>query len=49
MDRANLAQARRGTLEKDLGMTGTDFNLATSIFLAGYLLMRLPSNMILTR
>ncbi|KAK2790918.1 hypothetical protein FQN52_005363 [Onygenales sp. PD_12] len=32
LDRSNLAQARLGTLEKDLGMTGTDFNLATSIF-----------------
>ncbi|KAK2742356.1 hypothetical protein FQN55_007890 [Onygenales sp. PD_40] len=30
LDRSNLAQARLGTLEKDLGMTGTDFNLATS-------------------
>ena len=49
LDRANLAQARQGTLEEDLGMTGTDFNLATSIFFVGYLLMQLPSNMILTR
>jgi hypothetical protein len=31
LDRSNLAQARLGTLEKDLGMKGTDFNLATSI------------------
>jgi hypothetical protein len=31
LDRSNLAQARLGTLEKDLGMGGTDFNLATSI------------------
>lgn len=32
LDRANLSQARQGTLEKDLGMKGSDFNLATSIF-----------------
>lgn len=32
LDRSNLAQARLGTLEEDLNMTGTDFNLATSIF-----------------
>lgn len=32
LDRSNLAQARLGTLEEDLGMDGTDFNLATSIF-----------------
>lgn len=31
LDRSNLAQARIGTLESDLGMKGTDFNLATSI------------------
>lgn len=31
LDRSNLAQARLGTLEKDLNMKGTDFNLATSI------------------
>ena len=49
LDRSNLAQARQGSLEKDLGMTGSDFNLATSIFFVGYLIMQLPSNMILTR
>ncbi|KAK2768157.1 hypothetical protein FQN54_000009 [Arachnomyces sp. PD_36] len=49
LDRSNLAQARLGTLEEDLGMDGTDFNLATSIFFVGYLLMQLPSNLILTR
>lgn len=31
LDRSNLAQARLGGLEDDLGMKGTDFNLATSI------------------
>ncbi|KAF4963714.1 hypothetical protein FZEAL_10920, partial [Fusarium zealandicum] len=49
LDRSNLAQARQGTLEEDLGMTGTDFNLGTSIFFVGYLLMQLPSNLLLTR
>ncbi|KAF4445986.1 hypothetical protein F53441_10320 [Fusarium austroafricanum] len=49
LDRSNLAQARQGSLEKDLRMSGTDFNLATSIFFVGYLLMQLPSNLILTR
>ncbi|KAM5341437.1 hypothetical protein ACJ41O_014468 [Fusarium nematophilum] len=49
LDRSNLAQARQGTLEEDLGMSGTDFNLATSIFFVGYLLMQLPSNLVLTR
>lgn len=49
LDRSNLAQARQGTLEEDLDMSGTDFNLATSIFFVGYLLMQLPSNLVLTR
>ncbi|RDL40764.1 uncharacterized protein BP5553_00743 [Venustampulla echinocandica] len=49
LDRNNLSQARLGTLEEDLGMTGTDFNLATSILFVGYLLMQLPSNLLLTR
>lgn len=49
LDRSNLAQARQGSLESDLGMKGTDFNLATSIFFVGYLLMQLPSNMLITR
>ncbi|KAI1825787.1 allantoate permease [Xylaria intraflava] len=49
LDRNNLSQARLGTLEKDLGMTGTDFNLATSILFVGYTIMQLPSNLLLTR
>ncbi|KAH9896379.1 allantoate permease [Xylariomycetidae sp. FL2044] len=49
LDRNNLSQARLGTLETDLGMKGTDFNLATSILFVGYLLMQLPSNLLLTR
>ncbi|KAI1492439.1 MFS transporter [Biscogniauxia mediterranea] len=49
LDRNNLSQARLGSLEEDLGMTGTDFNLATSILFVGYLLMQLPSNLLLTR
>ncbi|KAI1173007.1 allantoate permease [Nemania sp. FL0916] len=49
LDRNNLSQARLGTLEADLGMSGTDFNLATSILFVGYTLMQLPSNLMLTR
>ncbi|KAI3323979.1 allantoate permease [Xylariaceae sp. AK1471] len=49
LDRNNLSQARLGTLEQDLKMKGTDFNLATSILFVGYLIMQLPSNLMLTR
>lgn len=46
---SNLSQARLGTLEKDLGLHGTNFNTATSILFVGYLLMQLPSNLLITR
>lgn len=51
LDRSNLSQARLGTLERDLGMDpkSTQFNTATSIFFVGYILMQLPSNLIITR
>ncbi|KAI9929534.1 hypothetical protein ASPWEDRAFT_51911 [Aspergillus wentii DTO 134E9] len=49
LDRNNLSQARLGSLEEDLGMKGTDYNLATSILFVGYLLMQLPSNLMMTR
>ncbi|KAM0701584.1 hypothetical protein Q7P35_010492 [Cladosporium inversicolor] len=49
LDRANLSQARQGDLERDLDMHGSDFNLATSIFFVGYLIMQLPSNLLITR
>ncbi|KAJ3539032.1 hypothetical protein NM208_g5651 [Fusarium decemcellulare] len=49
LDRNNIAQAKLDSFEKDLGLTGEDFNLALSILNVGYILMQLPSNMILTR
>ncbi|KAF2493932.1 MFS general substrate transporter [Lophium mytilinum] len=49
LDRSNLAQARLGGLEDDLGMKGVEFNTATSILFVGYLLMQLPSNLVFTR
>lgn len=49
LDRAALGQARLGSLEEDLGMSGTQFNLAISILFVGYLTMQLPSNLLITR
>ncbi|KAM0702001.1 hypothetical protein Q7P35_010911 [Cladosporium inversicolor] len=50
IDRASLGQARLGSLEADLGMTGTQFNLSISILFVGYLLkVKLPSNLLITR
>ncbi|KAF2117820.1 major facilitator superfamily domain-containing protein [Lophiotrema nucula] len=49
LDRSALAQARLGTLEKDLGLKGTNFNTVTSILFVGYITFQLPSNLLLTR
>ena len=49
VDRGALAQARLNDFETDLGMTGNDFNVAVSILVVGYVLMQIPSNMLLTR
>ncbi|KAI1490226.1 major facilitator superfamily domain-containing protein [Biscogniauxia mediterranea] len=49
VDRGALAQARLNALEDDLCMEGNDFNVAVSILTAGYVVMQVPSNMLLTR
>ncbi|KAK2789679.1 hypothetical protein FQN53_001435 [Emmonsiellopsis sp. PD_33] len=49
IDRNTLAQARLDDLEKELGMHGTQFNTTISILFVGYVLMQIPSNMLITR
>ncbi|KAL8369832.1 hypothetical protein RB595_000261 [Gaeumannomyces hyphopodioides] len=53
VDRNTIAQARLNGLEKDLGMTGNDFNVTVSILFVGYVLtqgiLQIPSNMLITR
>ncbi|KAH7461812.1 hypothetical protein FOMA001_g18876 [Fusarium oxysporum f. sp. matthiolae] len=49
LDRNNIAQARLSTFEQDLRLKGNQFNVAVSILNVGYMLMQLPSNMLLTR
>ena len=49
IDRGALAQARLNDFETYLGMAGNDFNVAVSILVVGYVLMQIPSNMLLTR
>lgn len=41
-------QAKLNDFEDDLGLVGEQFNVAVSILNVGYMLMQLPSNMILT-
>jgi sugar phosphate permease len=49
LDRNNIATARLGTLEKDLGLKGTQYNTIISIFFVGYILTQVPTNMILDK
>jgi MFS family permease len=49
VDRNAIAQARLNNLERDLGMTGVQFNTTVSILFVGYVLMQVPSNMLITR
>ncbi|UQC88710.1 uncharacterized protein CLUP02_14235 [Colletotrichum lupini] len=43
------SQARLSSFEKNLNLTGNQFNVAVSILNIGYMLMHLPSNMLITR
>ncbi|EON67967.1 hypothetical protein W97_07113 [Coniosporium apollinis CBS 100218] len=49
VDRNAIAQARLNNLEEDLNMTGTQFNTAVSVLFVGYVLMQVPSNMMITK
>ncbi|KAL2119907.1 hypothetical protein VTJ04DRAFT_6868 [Mycothermus thermophilus] len=44
IDRANIGNARIAGLEKDLGLTGYDYNALLSIFYISYILFEIPSN-----
>ncbi|KAG6908499.1 hypothetical protein DXG01_004433 [Tephrocybe rancida] len=47
VDRGNVAAARLQGLEKDLGLKGAQYPTVLSIFLVGFVLMMVPSNMFL--
>ncbi|KFA71108.1 hypothetical protein S40288_04492 [Stachybotrys chartarum IBT 40288] len=49
LDRNALPQARLNSLEQDLDIRGVQYNTAISILFVGYLLMQIPSNMLMTR
>ncbi|RYO97862.1 hypothetical protein DL763_002530 [Monosporascus cannonballus] len=52
VDRNAIAQARLNGLEEDLNsrhLTGSQFNTTVSILFVGYVLMQIPSNMLITR
>ncbi|KAF7923024.1 uncharacterized protein EAE98_007729 [Botrytis deweyae] len=49
LDRANVGNARLEGLEKDLHMTGLDYNIALSVFFPFYIAVGVPSNMIIKK
>ncbi|KAK9455922.1 major facilitator superfamily domain-containing protein [Dipodascopsis uninucleata] len=49
LDRNNIAAAKLGTLVEDLNLTGTQYTTCVSILFVGYILMQVPSNLILER
>ncbi|GHJ88605.1 hypothetical protein NliqN6_5007 [Naganishia liquefaciens] len=49
LDRTNIGNAKVGGMEKELGLSSSDYSLALSIFFVGYLLNEVPSNMLLAR
>ncbi|KAJ9608454.1 hypothetical protein H2200_007442 [Cladophialophora chaetospira] len=48
LDRNAIAQARLNNLEDDLGLVGSQYNTCISILFVGYLLMQIPSNMLMS-
>jgi hypothetical protein len=49
LDRSNIGNARIQGMEKDLKLVGYQFNWALSVFYIVYLLVEVPSNIILKR
>ncbi|KAF1959948.1 permease of the major facilitator superfamily [Byssothecium circinans] len=48
IDRNNYAAARLQGLEEDLGLTGDQYQVGLSILFVGYILMQVPSNILLS-
>ncbi|KAK6464351.1 transporter of nicotinic acid [Scheffersomyces coipomensis] len=49
LDRNNIASARLGGLEEDLGLVGTQYQTCISILFVGYIIFQIPSNMLLNK
>lgn len=49
LDRNSITQARLYGLEDDTGLKGAEYQTAISIFSAGYILMQLPSTILMTK
>src|SRR3954470_12491346 len=49
IDRANIGNAKIEGLIEDLGLTGVQYNAALAIFFPPYILLHMPSNILLKR
>ncbi|OBT73139.1 hypothetical protein VF21_08929 [Pseudogymnoascus sp. 05NY08] len=49
IDRANIGNAKIEGMTKDLHMTGVDYNVALAIFFVPYILLEVPSNLVLVK
>ena len=49
IDRNAVPHARVQGLEDDLGLKGVEYNVVLSVTFVGYILMQVPSNMILSK
>ena len=49
LDRNNIATARLGGLQEDLGISNTQYSTCLSILYVGYILMQVPSNILINR
>lgn len=47
LDRQNIASAKLANIEEDLGLSDVQYQTCVSILFVGYILMQVPSNMIL--
>lgn len=49
LDRVNIGAAKLNTLEKDLNLTGNQYNIASLVFFVSYVAFEVPSNMVLKK
>ncbi|KPI35872.1 High-affinity nicotinic acid transporter [Cyphellophora attinorum] len=49
IDRANIGNAKIEGMDKDLGLVGNQYNIASTIFFVPYIIFEIPSNMVLKK
>ncbi|KAI9791511.1 MAG: hypothetical protein M1816_003855 [Peltula sp. TS41687] len=49
LDRVNIGNAKLYGLEEDLGLTGNQYQIATSVLFVSYVIFEVPSNLVLKR